>query len=166
MTVPAASGIEPSVDVLVQSDLWAVQPDAERIVRRAISAAAAGMLTRTEELAVVLADDVAVRELNRIWRGKDAPTNVLSFPAAPAGADAAPGILGDVVLAYETIARESDLERKPFDHHLVHLVVHGFLHLLGYDHETDAEAEKMEAAERKILAGLDVPDPYASPDAA
>jgi probable rRNA maturation factor len=166
MTVPAASGIEPSVDVLVQSDLWAAQPDAERVVRRAISAAAAGMLTRTEELAVVLADDSAVRELNRIWRGKDAPTNVLSFPAAPAGADAATGVLGDVVLAYETIARESDLERKPFDHHLVHLVVHGFLHLLGYDHETDAEAEKMEAAERKILAGLDVPDPYASPDAA
>jgi probable rRNA maturation factor len=166
MTVRVASGIEPSVDVLVQSDLWAAQPDAERMVRRAISAAAAGMLTRTEELAVVLADDSAVRELNRIWRGKDAPTNVLSFPAAPAGADAATGVLGDVVLAYETIARESDLERKPFDHHLVHLVVHGFLHLLGYDHETDAEAEKMEAAERKILAGLDVPDPYASPDAA
>jgi probable rRNA maturation factor len=166
MTVRVASGIEPSVDVLVQSDLWAAQPDAERVVRRAISAAAAGMLTRTEELAVVLADDGAVRELNRTWRGKDVPTNVLSFPAAPGGGDAATGVLGDVVLAYETIARESDLERKPFDHHLVHLVVHGFLHLLGYDHETDAEAEKMEAAERKILAGLDVPDPYASPDAA
>lgn len=114
------------------------------------------------EISVVLSDDEHIRELNKHHRGMDKPTNVLSFPAArmktPAGA---PRILGDVVLAYETVAREAAEESKPIENHLTHLVVHGVLHLLGYDHEDDDEAEMMETRERQILAKLGVPDPYA-----
>jgi probable rRNA maturation factor len=113
----------------------------------------------------VLTDDKAIRALNRKWRKKNAPTNVLSFPAPDGGASPHP-VLGDIVIAYETTAAESRADDKRFDHHLVHLVVHGFLHLLGYDHESDAEAEEMEQFERKILSRLDVPDPYTARDAA
>ena len=107
-------------------------------------------------------DDSGIRTLNRDWRGIDKPTNVLSFPAAqtPAGR-AQPRMLGDIAIAYEITRREAESEHKPFAHHLSHLAVHGFLHLIGYDHETDADAEKMESLERSILASLGVPDPYA-----
>lgn len=114
------------------------------------------------ELSVVFTDDAAVRELNAGWRGKDKPTNVLSFPAFSTSPDAPlPPMLGDIVLAAETVAREAALEGKPLANHITHLVVHGLLHLLGYDHETDAEAEEMEALERAALARLAIPDPYA-----
>lgn len=111
------------------------------------------------ELSIVLADDAFVQNLNKTWRGKDQPTNVLSFPAgeATAGIDH----LGDIVLASETISREAQEQGKKPDDHLTHLVVHGMLHLLGYDHEDDDEAEEMEALERRILAGLGIADPYA-----
>ena len=91
------------------------------------------------------------------------PTNVLSFPAPQIGA-ARPRLLGDIVIAYETTAREAATEHKPLDHHLAHLTVHGFLHLLGYDHELETEAETMERLEREILARLDIADPYATRD--
>lgn len=114
------------------------------------------------EISVVLSDDEHIRELNKHHRGIDKPTNVLSFPAVrmktPAGA---PRILGDVVLAFETVEREAKEEAKSIENHLAHLVVHGVLHLLGYDHEDDDEAETMEARERQILARLGIPDPYA-----
>lgn len=114
------------------------------------------------EISVVLSDDEHVRELNKHHRGMDKPTNVLSFPAARAKAPAgAPRVLGDVVLAFETVQREAAEEDKRFEHHLSHLVVHGVLHLLGYDHEDDDEAEIMETREREILATLGIPDPYA-----
>ena len=112
---------------------------------------------------VTLTDDAAQRTLNRTWRGKDEPTNVLAFPAAdpsirrPRGA---PLLLGDVVLAYETVAREASDQRKPLADHLRHLVVHGVLHLLGYDHAEPAGAAAMEAREIAILAELGVPNPY------
>lgn len=112
---------------------------------------------------VTLTDDAAQRALNRTWRGKDAPTNVLAFPAAdpaipcPQGA---PLLLGDVVLAYETVAREASDQHKPLADHLRHLVVHGVLHLLGYDHAEAAGAAAMEAREIAILAELGVPNPY------
>ena len=113
----------------------------------------------------VLTDDTGIRTLNNNWRGVDKPTNVLSFPAlqptGPVGPDDAPRMLGDIAIAYETTRREADDEQKPFEHHLSHLAVHGFLHLVGYDHENDEDAEDMESLETEILALLGIPDPYA-----
>ena len=114
-------------------------------------------------LGIVLIDDAEQRRLNRDYRGKDSPTNVLSFGLAAPGETPPPGaplLLGDVVLAYETVAREALEQKKPLADHLQHLVVHGVLHLLGYDHENDTEAAIMEAREGAILRGLGVPDPY------
>ena len=114
------------------------------------------------ELSVVFSDDAHIRTLNAGWRGKDKPTNVLSFPAFPVKpGEKLPPMLGDIVLAAETVAREAALEGKPLDHHISHLVIHGVLHLLGHDHEDEAEAERMEALERAALARLAIPDPYA-----
>ncbi|TCT11975.1 putative rRNA maturation factor [Tepidamorphus gemmatus] len=110
---------------------------------------------------LALADDALVRDLNRRFRGKDRPTNVLSFPSGEVPAPGAP--LGDIVVARETVEREAALDGKPFDHHLIHLVIHGLLHLLGYDHESDDEAEAMERLETAVLADLGIPDPYAEP---
>jgi probable rRNA maturation factor len=142
------------IEVEVEAEAWLTVSGVEARVREAALAALAG---RDEgAVSVLLADDAAVRELNAEWRGKDKPTNVLSFPAAPS---AAPH-LGDVALAYETCAREAADQDKPLEHHLSHLVAHGVLHLLGWDHETDEQAAAMEAREREILAPLGVPDPY------
>lgn len=156
-----------STDILVNAENWKAHADSEAVVERAITAAAAAARAPAgAEVAVMLTDDATIRTLNRDWRGIDKPTNVLSFPAAPqpgAGAGA-PTMLGDIAIAYETTAREAEAEGKPFADHLSHLAVHGLLHLLGYDHETDAEAEVMEALERDILAGLDIADPYAEAD--
>lgn len=114
------------------------------------------------ELSLLLTDDDHVRVLNREWRDKDVPTNVLSFPST--GDEEEPGpLLGDIVVARETTAREAADEAKSFDDHFAHLVVHGLLHLLGYDHEIDEEAEEMEALETEILAELGIADPYADP---
>jgi probable rRNA maturation factor len=146
------------IDVVVESGLW-VEPRAiKSLVRRAVNEAAAALSTRTAELAIVLTHDSAIRLLNREWRGIDAATNVLSFPSdSPSGE---PPLLGDVVLAYETIAREARTEHKPFAHHVAHLAVHGFLHLLGHDHQRDKDADAMERLERRILRRLAIPDPY------
>jgi probable rRNA maturation factor len=149
------------VDVLVESDLWKDQRNIKSVVRRAVAAAATDVSTGAAELAVVLTDDSAIRLLNRQWRGIDAATNVLSFPTPDTDGD--PPLLGDIVLAHETVARESRAQRKPFAHHVAHLAVHGFLHLVGYDHERDDEAETMEEAERRILRRLAIPDPYRQP---
>jgi probable rRNA maturation factor len=149
-------------EVIVRSARWKRRPKAKTIVKRAISAAAKAASTGPAELAIVLADDSAIRALNRQWRGKDAPTNVLSFPSVGRGKGrSASPYVGDIVIAYETTAREAKAERKPFDHHLAHLAVHGFLHLLGFDHHNDRAATRMEQLERRVLAGLRVPDPYA-----
>jgi probable rRNA maturation factor len=149
----------PAVDIIAQSPLWQAVPNAEPALRRAIAAAASAVSTSGGELAIVLADDSSVRALNRDWRGKDEPTNVLAFPANHTPPDG-PVLLGDVVIAYETTAREAAAANKPFAHHLVHLAVHGFLHLLGYDHESEAQAVAMERLETAILSQLGVPDPY------
>src|ERR1700761_1546055 len=162
-----------TIDVLVASGKWKTAEKSKAIVRRAVAQAAAMMpamvlaqapakrasATRTStkpaELAIVLSDDSGIRLLNRDWRGIDKATNVLSFPAKGAS-----GHLGDVVLAFETIARESRAEGKPFAHHLAHLAVHGFLHLVGYDHIRSKDAAAMERTECEILRELAIPDPY------
>jgi probable rRNA maturation factor len=133
----------------------------------ALAALAAGPAASGDiELSIVLGDDALSRRLNRQWRGKDRPTNVLSFPAQDGAAISqqagAPLPLGDVVLAFGTIAGEAAAQGKTLQDHLAHLVVHGVLHLLGLDHEEAAEAERMEALETTILAGLGVADPYAA----
>ncbi|MGY3032220.1 putative rRNA maturation factor [Bradyrhizobium sp. USDA 4354] len=157
----------PMTEVLVVADCWQREPSSEDVIQRAVAAAAESVDedVADAEVAVMLTDDAGIRALNSNWRGIDKPTNVLSFPALqPEGAwkpGDAPRMLGDIAIAYETMRREADEEQKPFDHHLSHLAVHGFLHLIGYDHENDGDAEEMEALEREILAHLGIPDPYA-----
>jgi len=131
-------------------------PDVAKIVRRAARTALSGARRRGRQtLVVALADDAAVQALNRRDRGFDKPTNVLSYPSGRRQP------LGDIVLARETVAREARAQRKTLDQHLTHLVMHGTLHLLGYDHERDADALIMEALETRLLARLGIPDPYA-----
>ncbi len=150
---PARRDKAPAIEIQIRSELWHAEPAAEDTMRKAIAAAADSLAKTEGEVSIVLTDDAALRTLNRDWRKIDKPTNVLSFPGkAP--------LLGDIVIAYETLAREAAAEGKPFAHHLAHLAVHGFLHLLGYDHETDSDADAMEALERDILSRLRVPDPY------
>jgi probable rRNA maturation factor len=171
MKPAAAVGLK--IDVLVDSEHWTQARMASAIVRRAVRQAAVALSRQPAELAIVLTDDAAMRRLNRDWRGVDAPTNVLSFAARNTGdrtrnrrsnqpRHPADNHLGDIVLAYQTIRREARRDDKPFNDHLAHLAVHGFLHLLGYDHARDAQARRMESAERTILRGLAVPDPYAT----
>jgi probable rRNA maturation factor len=169
---PPAMSI-PVLDIMVESPLWKAQRGVKAVLQRAIGAAAAMAATRGGELAIVLTDDSAMRALNRDWRGKDQPTNVLSFPApVPSGSlprkpargkDAGARLLGDIVIAYETLAREAQAAQKPFAHHLAHLAVHGFLHLVGHDHVANAQADAMEALEIAVLAHLKVPNPYLTP---
>ncbi len=158
------------IEVIVRSALWNKRRTAQSVVKKAVLAAAKAASTAPAELAIVLSNDSTIRALNRDWRGKNAPTNVLSFPAAPdlpvrsqsrGKSQIAPPYIGDIVIAYQTTAREAIAEGKPFAHHLAHLAVHGFLHLLGYDHENDRDAKKMESLERRVLGRLAIPDPYA-----
>jgi probable rRNA maturation factor len=156
----AASKSNASVklDIRIESDLWKRQRGITATARRAISKAAVVAARPRCELAVLLTDDSSIRAVNADWRGADAPTNVLSFPS-PRASGHRP-FIGDIVLAYETIAAEARAEGKQFAHHFAHLCVHGFLHLLGYDHVRKKDAEVMEAAERDILRRLRIPDPY------
>ena len=147
------------IDIEIEDAAWtAALPDAEALVRRAAEATLASEGAEGEGVALLLTSDLAVQALNAQFRGQDKPTNVLAFPA-PTNPER---FLGDVALAYETCAREAAEQGKPLGHHLQHLAAHGVLHLLGYDHVTDAEAQEMEGLERAILAGLGIADPYAA----
>lgn len=168
MILEAGRRMVPGIAVMVEDHRWATEISPEALAAQAIAEACAFVDDTLEghEVTVLFADDETVRALNVAHRGKDAATNVLSFPAAPmprpAGADAQWLMpFGDIVLAFETVAREAELDNKSFQHHVVHLVVHGFLHLAGFDHENDDDAEEMEQLERDILARLEIPDPYA-----
>lgn len=142
------------IDIEIEDEAWTrALPDAEVLILPAATAA----LEARGGVTLLLTDDETVAALNERFRGKAGPTNVLSFPAPDNPEDH----LGDIALAYGVCAREAAEQGKPLAHHLQHLVAHGVLHLLGYDHLTEAEAEEMEALERRILAGLGVPDPYA-----
>jgi probable rRNA maturation factor len=163
MKRPRGARPAPAVEILVESARWKTRRGVRPLLRRTIAEAATelstmALSTRPVELAIVLTNDSAIRKLNRTWRGKDEPTNVLAFPARQQGP------LGDIVIAYETLAREAKAEGKSFSHHLAHLAVHGFLHLCGYDHETDRQAAAMERLEVAILARLRIPDPYIAHD--
>jgi probable rRNA maturation factor len=146
----------PPIDVLVLDPAWGPSAALARLCRRAARAALAGARRRGRPC-IVLADDACVRDLNRRYRGRNKPTNVLSFPAAEARAAR---LLGDVVLARETVRAEARAAGIRADDHVAHLVVHGVLHLLGWDHVRDAEANAMEALEARVLARLGVADPY------
>jgi probable rRNA maturation factor len=160
---PAAQDL---IEVVVASDLWEEQPSAEQAALRVIEAAAAMLRPSTRgTVEVVLSDDAALAALNHQWRGIDKPTNVLSFPSAKLPDDIrggpAPLALGEIYIAYETVAQEATGEEKPFMHHFAHLVAHGFLHLLGYDHDSEQAAATMENLEVEILGQFDIPNPYA-----
>jgi probable rRNA maturation factor len=145
-----------AIDIAVEAAGWSAHAGAEDAVRRAIEAATA-FESKAGEIAVLLTDDAAIRVMNATWRGIDKPTNVLSFPAVESDAPH----LGDIAIACETVAREAEAENKAFLDHLAHLSIHGYLHLIGFDHETDREAERMEHLETRILASLSIADPYA-----
>lgn len=152
------------IDVVHDGGYWAAVAGADELVRVAAAAVAAELDLTGSEACVALSNDAQVAELNKSYRGKAAPTNVLSFPAGPTipidENDAR--FLGDVVLALETLQREAGDLGLPVEHHMQHLVVHGLLHLLGYDHGTDAEAQAMEGLEVRILKRLGIADPYAA----
>jgi probable rRNA maturation factor len=158
MTRPNDGDEAIQTEIAVLSDLWDGLPEAEAAVRLAARATAvrAGVkVPQDAELSVALADDTTVRGLNRDYRNQDKPTNVLSFPAAHGR------LLGDVIIAHETLVREAEEEGVSPRDHLVLLTVHGLLHLLGYDHLTEPEAVEMEALETAILADLGIKDPHA-----
>lgn len=144
------------IEVEIEDDAWSAVPDAAALAEAA-GAQALLAAVRSGDVVVLLTGDDEVRDLNARFRGKDAPTNVLSFPA-PENPE---GLLGDICLAFGVCAREAGEQGKTLSAHLQHLVAHGVLHLVGYDHEVESEAETMETLERRILADLGVADPYA-----
>ena len=140
-----------TLDITVQAKGWA---DCAALAEVAVKAAAAQLeAPREGELSIVLSDDAQVRVLNRTYRQKDTPTNVLSFPQTGP-------LLGDIILARETLAREATEKGASFEAHLTHLIIHGWLHLQGFDHQTEAEAEQMEAVEIAALRTLGIDNPY------
>lgn len=154
----------PVLDTQEESPLWRALPQAEAIAEKAIAAAAAGAGVRLlpgAEVSLLLTDDAHMREINQQWRDKDKPTNVLSFPAVEGPKVSKSPFLGDIAVAFETLQREAEDDGKSVADHFTHLVVHGFLHLLGHDHIVAEDAERMEALEVAILATLGVADPYA-----
>jgi probable rRNA maturation factor len=168
MSSPSASSFRASsapanvaLDIAVEGDEWRSFENIEGVAEAAIDAAVRLCeveIPKDAEISILLCDDAFIRDLNQKWRGIDKPTNVLSFPA---GDTAVLGpLLGDIVIAYGTAKREAEEENKLLSSHVAHLLVHGFLHLIGYDHSVTAEAEEMEALERTILAALGIDDPY------
>ena len=149
------------VDIVDESVLWNSLPERAAIAERMIATAAQladADIPANAEASLLFCDDARIRELNRDWRGFDKPTNVLSFPSIFEAGDAI--FLGDIAIAFETVAREATENDISIADHTAHLVTHGFLHLLGYDHEIERDAEEMEAVERKILATQGIADPY------
>lgn len=150
----------PDIDILIESPGWSSIPGLEAVVERAVLATLVAEKVGESGISIMLGNDAAVRELNSQYRGKDRPTNVLSFPAPRMPGQPAP-LLGDIILAYETCRSEAEAEGKSLADHVSHLVIHGTLHLLGHDHEEDRQAEAMEAREIALLAGLGIANPYA-----
>ena len=151
------------LDIAIEDDGWAALPNLELMAEQA-AAAALPKGEQSKIITLLFADDETMQDLNKEWRGLDKPTNVLSFPA-PKDQPVPPGelpLLGDIVLGFGICAREAEAAGKTLGNHTCHLIVHGVLHLLGYDHEIDKDAEVMEAAEIKILSTLGIENPYLS----
>ncbi len=152
------------LDISVNSPEWNALSNIEALAQKAAEAAfnvTGGPPEAPVSISLLFADDAEIRVLNADWRDKDKPTNVLSFPASHPPGMPGPELLGDIILAYETCAREADDEGKTLADHTTHLIIHGVLHLLGYDHIEQNEAEEMEALEIEALAALGISDPYA-----
>lgn len=152
------------IDLSIEAGGWPEEHRLTALARRAISAALAVAdlkVTDSAELSLLFTDDASIRKLNREWRDKDKPTNVLSFPGSDPQGEVYGPLLGDIVFAYETVAREAQELGIEFSDHLSHLTVHGLLHLFDYDHQDNEEAELMEGLEKAILASLGIDDPYA-----
>ncbi len=179
----------PKIDIAVEAGDWPPKAALRRLAERALAAAAGELGAAAlpdppppggREISLLFTNDAAMQRLNAAWRGKDKPTNVLSFPVAPSAQPsplppspsglrrASPANrqelrpLGDIALAAETVRREAELADKPLEAHIAHLIIHGFLHLLGYDHEEEGQAEEMEALERAALSRMGIADPYAT----
>lgn len=161
------------IQISVEEGGWPSEDELQPLAERVLEAAAGHLKTHAKqkfpkmatELSLVFTDDESIRAINAEWRQKDKATNVLSFPAFPITPGKMPGpMLGDIIIARETVEREAAELEKPFDNHLTHLMVHGFLHLFGYDHMNNAEAEIMEGLETRILADLGLSDPYEGQD--
>ena len=143
-------------DLIIEDDSWAALGDLQALCRKAFDAAAQVAPVGEGNLALLLADDAALNQLNLDFRGMDKPTDVLSFPSLPMDRP----FLGDIAVAWGISSADAELQGKAPEDHLVHLLIHGYLHLLGFDHETDDEAAEMEALEIKALASLDIANPY------
>jgi probable rRNA maturation factor len=150
-----------NLDISIDDKNWKSVASLRKLTRAAVKA------TLTDDdvsVSVLFTGDAEVLEVNKQWRGKASATNVLSFPVSPTTPvpDGEPRPLGDIILAYGVIAREAEEQKKTIANHIAHLIVHGTLHLLGYDHEDDGEASTMEAREIEILTGLGIENPYRS----
>lgn len=161
------SAVDLRLVVELEDPRWSdALPDVERILSQAIVLALENVESngRPVELGVRLVDDGTIKGLNREWRGRDKPTNVLSFPLGapdPAGDPDLPWLIGDIVMGFDTVLGEAEAEGKPLGHHVAHLAIHATLHLTGHDHEAEDEATLMEKAEIALLGRLGIPDPYA-----
>jgi probable rRNA maturation factor len=153
-----------TISIEVEDEAWQALAGLDQLARTAVDSALSGAGADGEEreIALLFTDDQSIAAINADWRGKNTPTNVLSFPASPdmPVPDGEPRPLGDIVLSHGVIAREAAEQGKTLHDHTAHLIVHGVLHLLGFDHETDVEAGEMERLETDILKGLGISDPY------
>ena len=154
-----------SIEIIDEAEGWSTLLERKAIIESAIFASMTECevgLTSKLEITILLCNDEAIRELNRNFRNIDKPTNVLSFPLPQPEDNNLPYMLGDIAISFETVMREASDERKSLAAHTSHMAVHGFLHLLGFDHESDDEADEMESTEKRILARLGIADPYAN----
>jgi probable rRNA maturation factor len=146
------------LEVSVECESWGDPADMEALAARAMDALHAELPEAAGEASLTLGDDAMIQTLNGQWRGFDKPTNVLSFPST--GPQRNAGFLGDILIAHQTVMAEAERDGVSPGDHLTHLMIHGCLHLLGYDHETDTDAEAMEAIETRVLARIGISDPY------
>ncbi|KEC55739.1 rRNA maturation RNase YbeY [Bartonella koehlerae] len=153
-----------TIDIIVESAGWNDEKMLYNITEKALKTTMHhfSLENIVSEISLLFTDDKHMAQINAQWRGKNKSTNVLSFPAFPLKVGDPPGpMLGDIIIARETVILEAKNEAKSFQDHLTHMIVHGILHLLGYNHETNEEAHHMEELERKILQKLSIKDPYA-----